>query len=196
MVEFVESQHIYLKDGIIIPSVTQIIHKIMPNKYQGIPQEILTRKAEFGTKGHKIIEILGNKANDLEYARDYINDLADDDAINMDMWYRLESYLDLVKDKKIIPLEQEKLVSYKYEYAGTLDMIADINGIKSLCDVKFTYKLDKEYLSWQLGMYQLACNETFNKCYCIWLPKQDKAKLVEITPKTKEEILKELKKIR
>ena len=195
MIEFIESQHIYLKDGIVIPSVTQIIHKIMPNKYQGIPQEILTRKAEFGTKGHKIIEILGNKASNLEYSHQYINDLADSNEINMDMWYRLESYLDLVFERKLKPLEQEKLVSYKYEYAGTLDMIAEIDGIRSLCDVKFTYKLDKEYLSWQLGMYQLACNEIFTKCYCLWLPKNDKAKLVEITPKTKEEILKKLREI-
>jgi CRISPR/Cas system-associated exonuclease Cas4 (RecB family) len=71
-------------------------------------------------------------------------------------------------------------------------MIANINGPRSLVDIKTTSKLDVEALEWQLGMYQLAYGETFEKCYCLWLPKKDLGRLVDIDPKSKEEILKVL----
>ena len=71
----------------------------------------------------------------------------------------------------------------------------------SLIDIKFTSVLDKEYLAWQLGMYSLACNnylqldKYFDKYYCLWLPKGDLGQLVEIQPKTSEEILKKLSEL-
>ena len=45
-------------------------------------------------------------------------------------------------------------------------------------------------------MYALALNETFEKYYCIWLPKKELGQLVEIKPKTKEEILKKLEELK
>ena len=42
MVEFIEEGHIYLVDGVIVPSVTQILHRVFPEKYEGIPKEVLT----------------------------------------------------------------------------------------------------------------------------------------------------------
>lgn len=88
-------------------------------------------------------------------------------------------------------------VHYGYIYAGTLDMIAEVNDELSLIDVKFTSTLDKEYLAWQLGMYSLALNNDmqFDKYYCLWLPKGDLGQLVEIQPKTSEEILKKLSEL-
>ena len=58
MIEFIEDGHIYLKDGIIVPSVSEIIEFIFPNKYKNIPKWILDKKAEYGTKVHYAIECL------------------------------------------------------------------------------------------------------------------------------------------
>ena len=41
MIEFIEDGHIYLMDGVIIPSVSEILHFIFPNKYAGIDKRIL-----------------------------------------------------------------------------------------------------------------------------------------------------------
>lgn len=101
----------------------------------------------------------------------------------------------MVEKYKIEPLEHEKIVSYKYSYSGTLDLIANVDGVRSLCDIKFTAELDKEYLSWQLGMYALALGEEFDKYYCVWLPKKRLGQLVEIIPKSKKEILKKLEEL-
>lgn len=187
--EFLESEHIYLKNGILVPSVTQILQLIFPNKYKNVDKTILNKKASFGTEGHSVIEKLD--VSDINIAKNQILDIK-----NKDLEVCIREYLRLVKKYKIEPLEHEKMVSYRYLFCGTLDLIANIEGTRSLCDIKFTAELDKEYLSWQLGMYALALNETFEKYYCIWLPKKELGQLVEIKPKTKEEILRKLEELK
>lgn len=188
MLEFIESDHIYLKNGILVKSVTQILQLIFPDKYKNIDKRILNKKAMFGTRGHSIIEHLN-----LDDTEDVEKTILGID--NKDLEICIREYVRLVKTFKITPLEQEIRVSYKYLYGGTLDMIADVDGKYSLCDIKFTAELDKEYLSWQLGMYALAKGVKFDKYYCIWLPKGKLGQLVEIIPKTKEEILNKLREL-
>ena len=45
--EFIEEGHLYLYEGVIIPSVSEILRFIFPNKYKDIPEEVLNRKAEY-----------------------------------------------------------------------------------------------------------------------------------------------------
>ena len=187
MIEFIEEEHLYLVDGIIVPSVTQILGMIFPDKYKNVDKEILKKKAEFGTLGHSIIEHI-NINDDIAF-----NSILN--GQNEELEHCIAEYIKLCKTFKIEPLEHEKKVCYKKLYAGTLDMIANVNGIESLIDIKFTYKLDKEYLSWQLGMYALALGKEFEKYYCVWLSKRKLGQLVEIVPKTKEEILKKLEEL-
>ena len=189
MIEFLKEQHLYLKDGILVKSVTQILQLIFPDKYKGIDRKILSKKAEFGTNGHAIIEHL--KVDNLENAKKEVSQIQ-----NIDLQICIREYLRLVEKYNIEPLIHEKIVSYKYSYCGTLDLIANVKGIRSLCDIKFTSELDTEYLSWQLGMYALALGETFDSYYCVWLPKKELGQLVEIVPKTKEEILNKLEELR
>lgn len=172
-IEFVESAHLYLKNGILVPSVSEILKFIFPNKYDGIPKSILDAKAEFGTKIHEAIEL---------YESNIPFELTPMEMLTFNQ------YLKLREIYNIKPKHQELLVSYKYAFCGRLDMIAEVDGKLALVDIKTTAKLDYESLAWQLGMYQLGYGETFEKCYCLWLPKRDLGQLVEIEPKTKEEI--------
>ena len=188
MIEFLDEPHLYLVDGILVKSVTQILQLMFPDKYKGIDKGILNKKAEFGTAGHAIIEHL-NLKNAESVQKQLLN------IENKDLEVCIREYLRLVKKHKIEPLEHELKVSYKHLYAGTLDLIASVDGIESLCDIKFTAELDKEYLSWQLGMYALALGRQFKKYYCVWLPKKQLGQLVEIVPKTKEEILEKIKEL-
>ena len=188
MIEFLEEPHLYLKDGVLVKSVTQILGLILPNKYKNVNPTILNKKAKFGTEGHSIIEHLDVSNPDI--VKKTILTIQ-----NKDLQICIREYTRLVKTFKIDPLEHEKIVSYEYKFCGTLDLIANVDGIESLCDIKFTAELDKEYLSWQLGMYAMALGKEFEKYYCIWLPKKSLGQLVEIKPKTKEEILQKLKEL-
>ena len=175
MIEYIDEIHTYLYEGIIIPSVSQILHeKIFPDKYKGVPEQILSNKAKYGSEVHSIIEKL---ENGIEY-----------DTSSIYIKQSIEQYRALKEQNSINVLEQEKIVCYKGLYAGRFDMIADINGKLCLCDIKTTAELDLEYLSWQLSMYELAYGKKFDKLVAIWLPKKGLAKLVEVKRKDKEEI--------
>ena len=187
-IEFLCDSHIYLVDGILVKSVTQILQLIFPDKYKDVDKNTLNKKALFGSQGHSIIEHLD--VSDLNRAKEEVEQIQ-----NKDLQICIKEYLRLVKKYEIAPKEQEQIVSYKHLYCGTLDMIGTVQGLNSLLDIKFTAELDKEYLSWQLGMYKLAKGVEYDKYYCIWLPKRELGQLVEIVPKTKKEILKELEEL-
>jgi hypothetical protein len=175
--EYIDETHQYIYEGCLIPSVSEILQFIFPTKYSNIPTAILKSKAQFGTNVHNAIECY---ESNLPFSLKPMEQIT------------FEQYLRLKEENQIEVAEQETIVHYKDKYAGRLDMIANIEGKRSLVDIKTTAKLDVEALEWQLGMYQLAYGETFEKCYCLWLPKKDLGRLVEIDPKSKEEILKAL----
>lgn len=177
MIEFVENGHLYLYNGVIIPSVSLILSETkFKDKYKGVPIWILENKAEYGTRIHLLIELYEKK--EIYSLKNVYEELS------------LNQYVRLKEQYKIKVLEQEKIVCYKGLYAGRFDMIAEVNGITSLIDIKTTSRLDKNYVSWQLSLYELASGKKFDKFYCLWLPKGGISKLVEIE-KVKEKDLKE-----
>ena len=56
VVEYIDESHTYLVDGIILPSITQILKVKFGNKYQGISKEVLDNAAAKGTRVHEAIE--------------------------------------------------------------------------------------------------------------------------------------------
>ena len=51
--EYDDDTHTYFYEGLILPSITQILQLRFGKKYDGIDTEILTRAAERGTEIHK-----------------------------------------------------------------------------------------------------------------------------------------------
>lgn len=178
---FIEETHQYLLNGILLPSVSEILHFIFPNKYKGVSREILNKKAKYGSIVHEYIE---------KFEKGKYEELP-----KLDLYQKLsfKQYIRLVNRFSIEVIEQEKMVHYKDFYAGRFDMIANILGKECLCDIKTTAELDIEYLSWQLSFYELAYGKKFKKLYAIWLAKGKVGKLVEIPRKTKKEMNKVLK---
>ena len=54
--EYYDREHLYLVDGQIVPSVTQIIHQKFINKYKGVCAVTLKNASDHGTAVHKAIE--------------------------------------------------------------------------------------------------------------------------------------------
>lgn len=182
MIEFLEEPHVYLKDGIITPSVSEILHFIFPDKYKNVPSEVLNKKANYGSRVHEAIEVIEKTG----------------EIIELDIYQQLsiEQYLKLKEKNNIEVLEQEQIISYEYDYCGRFDMIAKIGKDICLCDIKTTAELDREYLSWQLSFYELATGKIFDKLYAIWLPKKNLGELIEIEKKSKKELLNKLEEFK
>lgn len=186
MIEFIEDGHIYLKDGVIVPSVSEILHFIFPDKYKNVDKEILNKKAEYGSTVHLAIECLEEDSA--------LPQLDKNQEFSIRQWQYLK------EKNNINVIIQEQMIHYLDEYAGRFDMVANIDGYLCLCDIKTTATLDKEYLSWQLSFYELA-NESmyqtrFDKLYAIWLPKRECGQLVEIERKSRAELLDVLKRFK
>ena len=181
---FIEDTHRYLYKGVLVPSVSEILHFIFPDKYKGVDKETLNNKAKYGSTIHEYIEM---------FEKGRYEELP-----QLDLYQKLsfKQYCKLVAKYDIQVLEQEKMIHYEDIYAGRFDMIANIRGDKCLCDIKTTAELDMEYLSWQLSLYEFAYGKKFKKLYAIWLPKKKVGALVEIKRKTKKEIMKLLKEFK
>lgn len=54
---FNPENHEYRLDGVVIPSVTQILKSAGLSNFDGVSQELLERNARFGTAVHKAIEL-------------------------------------------------------------------------------------------------------------------------------------------
>ena len=179
---FIEESHTYLLNGVIIPSVSDILHFIFPDKYKGVSETTLSNKAKYGTIVHEYIE---------KFENGRLQNLPDLDIYQQ---MSIKQYMRIKAKKDIDVLEQEKMIHFEDKYAGRFDMIANIKGKKCLCDIKTTATLDTEYLSWQLSFYEMAYGERFKKLYAIWLPRKELAQLVEIPRKPKKELLKMIRK--
>lgn len=190
-IAFLEEPHIYLVDGVITPSVSEILHYIFPDKYKGVNRKILNKKAEYGTTIHESIEMYeaNIKTMSLKEAFDIVIQVKELSYIQE---ASLRQYLKLKTRYNIEVLEQEMMIQYEKKYAGRFDMVANINGSLSLCDIKTTAELDEEYLSYQLSYYEMAMGKKFDKLYAIWLPKKDIGQVVEIKRKPREVLIKKL----
>lgn len=144
--EYIDETHTYLVDGIIKPSITQILKIKFGNKYDNVNPYVLQRASELGTALHKAIE-------------DYCK-LGIDDTDNLE----LQNFKSLQEEFNFGVLDNEVPIILFYNNepvaCGRLDLVL-VEKILCLGDIKRTSVLDKEYLSYQLNLYRIG----FQQCY-------------------------------
>ena len=166
--EFDAETHTYIFEGLILPSITQILKVRFGNKYDGIRADVLERAADRGTAIHKAIE---------NYVTEGLDDKSDE----------VRGYKFLSNRYRFTALESEIPVVLHLAgepiAAGRLDLIIKFVSSVAVADIKTTSTLDKEYLAYQLNLYRIAYQQTYNKeineLYGIHL-RGDKRKLVQI----------------
>ena len=67
--EYDDETHTYIVDGIIVPSVTQILGRKFGHKYDDVSAETLNKAAERGTAIHKAIEEFCKEGFNIEKRR-------------------------------------------------------------------------------------------------------------------------------
>ena len=168
---FNEEEHTYKLGKAYLSGITGIISKyIFPDKYKGIPDSVLMNAAEKGRAIHKDIE---NYEEGLPYCL-----------------IETKAYISLMAENGISHLASEYIVSDNKRYASAIDKVDDQYN---LYDIKTTYTLDEDYISWQLSIYaylfELQNGFPCNSLFAIWI-KGSNAKLVPIK-KIDGEIIKE-----
>lgn len=158
-VVFDEERHTYTLNGKPLMGITGILHKyIFPDKYANIPQAILDRAAKRGHEIHRQVQ----------------------------MWIEGFPFTDpapevaAFMEAGISFVESEYLVSDLEHFASSIDIVdADDN----LYDIKTTYSLDTDYLSWQLSIYaylfELQNQRPAGILYGVWL-RNGECKVIEV----------------
>lgn len=144
--EYFDDTHTYIYDGVILPSVTQIIKVKFGHKYDGVPAFVLQRASVKGTAVHSAIERYCKFDEDSELPELY----------NFKFLRDHYGFKVLGNEIPIVLFQDDKPVC-----AGRLDLVLEQDGKTGLADIKRTYNLDKEYLAYQLNLYRLA----YQQCY-------------------------------
>lgn len=173
MLEFNQENHEYNLDGVVLPSVTTILsNTIFADKYDNVDEETLRMAAERGSLIHGEIE-------------NYIK------KNEMGFTMELESFMKIEKENELKNLQSEVMTT-DGEVAGTIDIIAEHKGKNMLADIKTTYKLDKNYVAWQLSMYAYIYEKQtgihIDELYAIWL-REEEYKFIPVERKTDKDIL-------
>lgn len=173
--EFKEDTHQYFRNGLEVPSVTQIISASNTGALDNIPTSILDNASERGTAVHQAIEFYNKYkfANINEEYKPYFEAYQD--------WYNKNSF-------PFIEVKSEIKVYHKVlNYAGTIDMlITDATEEKILVDIKTTNELNMKYVALQLSAYKDALVSqgiTVKAMFVLWLKKDGTYEYIEVPDK-------------
>ena len=144
--EYIDDIHTYLVDGVIVPSITQILKLKFGGKYDNVSRQTLQRAAEKGTAVHSAIENYCKTGED--------NGLKE--VHNFKFLQRAYNFKVVGNEIPVILFMNGTPVS-----AGRLDLVIEMDGKIGLADIKRTATLDKEYLAYQLNLYRVA----YQQCY-------------------------------
>ena len=173
-----EDKHEYKVDGLVIPSVTQIINNIFPIS-DFISKETLEQAADFGRKVHKATEL-------------YDEDKLDIDNLHPSLLPYLNGWIKFKKDFgfQILEIEQ-KYFHTLYKFAGKIDRVGIIRKDKILSDIKSGIKIKTHAL--QTAAYGLLYNqgksksEQIKKRMSVYLEEND-YKIISHENKTDEQV--------
>lgn len=155
-VRFDSDTHTYTLDGKELSGITSLLDRqLFKDKYSGVPDEKLQKAADRGTLIHQQCEMA-----------DEGFPVTSEEAIN---------YMLLKQKYNLRHEESEYLVSDNENYASCIDKVYryDDNTF-FLGDIKTTYKLNKEYVQWQLSIYAYLFEKQnkgakVSSIFAIWL---------------------------
>ena len=151
-VEYYDDEHVYLVDGIIVPSITQIVKVNDPDKYKNVSPVLLERAARAGTAVHEAIE-------------DYINMGIEGDFPELRGFRFLQKHYHFTVEKTEVPVilfrQCRKDFTDEPIACGRLDLLIRNDDGLGIADIKRTATLDKNYLAYQLNMYRMAYQQSY-----------------------------------
>ena len=146
VLEYIDETHTYLYDGVVLPSITQLLRVKFGNKYNGIPKETLERASVQGTAVHKAIE---------DYEQNGIESNLPE-LRNYKFLKKAYHFECVANEVPVVLFRDGEAVA-----CGRLDLVLTEGEKIGLGDIKRTSTLDKNYLAYQLNLYRIA----YQQCY-------------------------------
>lgn len=134
---FDQQAHTYTTpEGVCLQGITGMLERqLFPDKYAGVPDYVMKRAAERGSFVHEVCELIDDLGIEHESEEG-------------------KGYKELKSRYRLCHEASEYLVSDDEHFASCIDKVYRESDTEfSLADIKTTYKLDKEYVKWQLSVY-------------------------------------------
>lgn len=132
---FNEENHTYHLDGKELHGITKFLSSyITPDKYKDIPASVLKKAAERGSEIHRGLEAINLGFPPFDNRPEYAN------------------YRNIIDTYNLTPIANEYTVTDRDFFATNIDCVYSRWDEIILVDYKTTYKLDEEYLRWQLSV--------------------------------------------
>lgn len=144
--EYFDDSHTYLVDGIVVPSITQMLKTRFGNKYASVDASVLKQASMRGTEVHRAIEEYCKTGTESELP----------EVKNFKFLQKHYGFTVMENEVPVILFKDDEPVS-----AGRLDLVLMMDDKTGLADIKRTSTLDKEYLAYQLNLYRIA----YQQCY-------------------------------
>lgn len=144
--EYFDDGHVYLVDGVVVPSITQLLKVKFGRKYDGVSQTTLNRAKDAGIEVHEAIERYCKTGEETDIP----------EVRNFKFLQRQYRFQVLKNEVPVILFLRDEPIS-----AGRLDMVIDIGGHIGGADIKRTSSLDKDYLFYQLNLYRIAYRQSY-----------------------------------
>lgn len=140
--EYYADNHIYLVDGIIVPSITSLLHK----DYSFVNPSVLREAARKGTELHEAIENLCKFDTE-------------SDLIEVQHFKELQKeygFEVLENEIPVILFDDDEPIA-----AGRVDLVIEMDGKVGGADIKRVSRLDKKTLGNQLNLYRIAYRQSY-----------------------------------
>ncbi|MBS5857209.1 MAG: hypothetical protein ACLTKT_00885 [Clostridia bacterium] len=148
ILEYIDETHTYIYDGVILPSITQMLKSKFGNKYNGVDKRVLKRAADKGTEVHKSIE---------NYEKKNIDNPECIELRNYKFLKKQFGFKCRDNEVPIVLFFDGKPVS-----AGRIDLILEYEGKVGIADIKRTSVFDKEYVAFQTNLYRIGYQQSYN----------------------------------
>lgn len=154
MLTFDAAAHVYALDGIPVPSVTQILKRVIPTDFSAIPAHVLERKRQVGDATHLAIDL-------------YLRGELDESTLHPAVQPYFESWLKWFERGAEI-IHSESKVHSPLGYAGTLDCLCEIATEPWVIDWKTTASPARNH-STQTAAYALCLPDFKGKRGALYL---------------------------
>ena len=144
--EYMDDSHTYIFDGIMLPSITQIISD--KGKFEFVSEEVLEEAARKGTLMHKAIEDYEKYGVENELQELY----------NYKFLKRAVGFSVIESEIPVVLFKNGSPVA-----AGRLDQLIELDGKLGINDLKRTNNFDTQYVACQTTLYAQAYEDTYGK---------------------------------
>lgn len=136
-----EATHTYTYNGVVVPSVTQVLKPL--TNYDMIPADKMEIARQKGTAVHKMVELHANGDLDVDTLPDWMRPV-------------LAQWEKFVGDTGFeIIFSEHRVYHPTYGYAGTLDLYGQMRGVGALIDIKRSF-FAGPVIGYQLAGYRSA----------------------------------------